>query len=275
MEIPQAPNLQDVDAEATSIDSAVQTLVEQIAALSPLQRRQLLLRLRASGLLVPEVLQSDRNRVQAVTSVQNVLQLPLAPPESARTFVRPERGAPAPAAKTPTASANAADYRPPIAGRVVLQANDEAAEPSPHLMLPLPGQAPEQPIRIIFDGGSRGNPGEGYGSFQLQWPGIAAQTVRLRFGNSVTNNEAEYDTLITALETVLKKLGDSQANPTTARIEVFGDSLLVINQTLGRWKVKEERLLARRDKVQALLKRFGRWSLTHHDREHSVRALGH
>jgi ribonuclease HI len=158
---------------------------------------------------------------------------------------------------------------------VVLQANDEAAEPSPHLMLPLPGQAPEQPIRIIFDGGSRGNPGEGYGSFQLQWPGIAAQTVRLRFGNSVTNNEAEYDTLITALETVLKKLGDSQANPTTARIEVFGDSLLVINQTLGRWKVKEERLLARRDKVQALLKRFGRCSLTHHDREHSVRALGH
>ena len=44
-------------------------------------------------------------------------------------------------------------------------------------MSPLPGQAPEQPIEIIFDGGSRGNPGQGYGSYALLWPGLPQQVV--------------------------------------------------------------------------------------------------
>lgn len=41
-------------------------LVEEIARLTPTQRRQLFLRLRAAGLFVPGDLQSDRNRLQAL-----------------------------------------------------------------------------------------------------------------------------------------------------------------------------------------------------------------
>jgi ribonuclease HI len=142
-------------------------------------------------------------------------------------------------------------------------------------MAPLPGQAPEQPIVVIFDGGSRGNPGQGYGSYALRWPGQPQQIVQLRFGDRVTNNEAEYDTLIAALEAILQRLEDSEAAPNTAKVEVRGDSLLVVNQVKGEWEVKEQRLQVRRDRVRKLLESFGSWQLIHHGREQSVQTLGH
>jgi ribonuclease HI len=142
-------------------------------------------------------------------------------------------------------------------------------------MLPLPGRAPQQPISIIFDGGSQGNPGRGYGSYALQWPGAPQQIVRLQFGDMVTNNEAEYDTLIAALEALRQRLRDSDADPATASVEMRGDSQLVINQVLGQWQCKQPRLRTRRDRVRTLLQEFGTWQLSHHAREHSVEVLGH
>jgi ribonuclease HI len=153
----------------------------------------------------------------------------------------------------------------------------EAKETSsdPHAMPPLPGQAPERPIVIIFDGGSKGNPGIGYGSYALRWPGQPQQIVQLQFGDGVTNNEAEYDTLIAALEAVRKRLRESKADPSTAHVDVRGDSQLVINQVTGEWKCSEERLRGRRDHVRSILRELGNWQLTYHPRENSVRVLGH
>ena len=145
----------------------------------------------------------------------------------------------------------------------------------PHAMPPLPGQAPEQPIGIIFDGGSKGNPGIGYGSYALRWPGQSQQIVQLQFGDGVTNNEAEYDTLAAALEAVLKRLRELKADPMTARVEIRGDSQLVINQVLGEWKCTEERMRHRRDRVRTLLREFGSWEILYHPRENNVRILGH
>jgi ribonuclease HI len=145
----------------------------------------------------------------------------------------------------------------------------------PHGMAPLPGQAPEEPVVVIFDGGSRGNPGQGYGSYALRWPGQQQQVVQLRFGDRVTNNEAEYDTLIAALEAILQRLADMGAANRTAKVEIHGDSLLVVNQVKGLWEAKEARLQVRRDRVRELLNAFAVWNLSHHDREHSVQTLGH
>jgi ribonuclease HI len=165
---------------------------------------------------------------------------------------------------------------PRAGGKAVLGVPQHVAvDDDPHAMPPLPGQAPDKPIAIVFDGGSRGNPGEGYGSYQVRWPGAQPQVVRLRFGSHMTNNEAEYDTLISALEAVIKRLVDGGAQPNSARLDVYGDSLLVINQVMGAWKCKDARMEKRRDRVRALLKQFGDWTLAHHDRENSVRELGH
>ena len=55
--------------------------------------------------------------------------------------------------------------------------------------------------RIVFDGGSKGNPGIGYGSYRIQPEGGPwSEPYRLEFGDKVTNNEAEYRSLIAAFE---------------------------------------------------------------------------
>lgn len=168
----------------------------------------------------------------------------------------------------------------PSSGKVVVGAPAPAVEQpestdDPHAMAPVPGEGPRGIIRLVFDGGSKGNPGYGYGSYALEWPGLDPQVVRLQHGNSVTNNEAEYDTLVKALETILKRLHAMGADPSTATIDIRGDSLLVINQVIGEWKCKHDRLKRRRDKIRAMLDQFEYWELRHHDRENSVRVLGH
>lgn len=248
-------------------------IIAGIQALSPEQRRQLQLRLRAIGLLEPMTLVTDQDRLAVAPALSvgtrrrsataTVAALPTTALDAAPTPVQ------APSAAT-------ADYRTPVSGKAVINETESTAGPGEaNAMQPLPGQAPEQPIAVVFDGGSRGNPGEGYGSYNLRWPGAQPQTVRLRFGDRVTNNEAEYDTLIAALDAVLKRLADNKADPKTARVDLRGDSLLVVNQIRGEWECKEERLRVRRDYARTLLQRFGHWQLRHHDREQSVRILGH
>ncbi|MFN8489231.1 MAG: ribonuclease HI family protein [Caldilineaceae bacterium] len=250
---------------------SVADIVEAIGALTPAQRRQLQKRLRATGLLLPETLLTDQQRL-LVAPALGPHYAPKAKTSKPATLVRPQPAAPPSPAPQPEANG----YRSPVSGKVVVGTlDDKARVDDPHAMSPLPGQAPEQPIAIIFDGGSKGNPGQGYGSYTLRWPGAQQQLVRLRFGDHVTNNEAEYDTLIAALEAVLKRLADNGAAPSTAKLDIRGDSLLVINQVQGKWQCKEERLQTRRDEVRKLLQPFGQWQLIHHDRKHSVRALGH
>jgi ribonuclease HI len=276
--------------------NTINAIIAAIAQLSPEQRRRLQRRLRAAGIFEPEDLLTDQRKVEAAPALgmkrraaallgpvgrppdaqhaaQHAAEAPAQPPAQPA----PRHG-PAPQTlplKAATPPPRADGSRAPAGGKIVLGAPHPATPADPHLMPPLPGQAPEQPIALVFDGGSKGNPGEGYGSYALRWPGQEPITVRLRFGGGVTNNEAEYDTLISALEAVLKRLHDGGADPATARLDVRGDSLLVVNQVLGVWKVKDERMERRRDRVRALLRRFGHWRLTHHDRENSVRALGH
>ena len=267
-----------------SLASDLEAIVAAVQRLAPAQRRQLLRRLRTSGLFEADELLTDRNRLHVAPALglrtRRVLRR-MAPPTAASATVAASPVPPAPVSKvaTPVAPKQQApipeNYRSPVSGKVVVGSPHAAAPADPHAMAPLPGQAPEQPIVVIFDGGSRGNPGQGYGSYALRWPGQPQQIVQLRFGDRVTNNEAEYDTLIAALEAILQRLQDAGAVTTSARVDIRGDSLLVINQVKGQWEAKEPRLQVRRQRVRDLLQHFGQWQLTHHGREHSVQTLGH
>jgi len=128
---------------------------------------------------------------------------------------------------------------------------------------------------LIFDGGSIGNPGPGYGSYRLRAPNGVTLTRRLAFGDDVTNNVAEYRALIAALEDLLATLRQAGQNPARCSVEVRGDSRLVIYQLDGRWKVREPHLRPLHDRARALLDQFGRATLKWQPREKSVRALGH
>jgi ribonuclease HI len=139
---------------------------------------------------------------------------------------------------------------------------------------------------IAFDGGSRGNPGKGYGSFtfslkrkpgekRTRFDGDEPRVIRLYWGADMTNNEAEYETLICALKEFLAYLEKRKEDPKGIALEIQGDSRLVINQVKGEWKAHEKRLAERRDTVRDLLSRFGQYRLVYQPRVKSVALFGH
>lgn len=129
---------------------------------------------------------------------------------------------------------------------------------------------------LIFDGGSLGNPGQGYGSYALIRNTDGAQRLeRLEFGGEMTNNVAEYKSLIAGLADVLDTIEQAGRDPASFSIEVRGDSRLILNQTAGDWKVKQPHLRPLRDQARSLLEQFGDFRLVWQERSESVDVLGH
>ncbi|MDQ7030491.1 MAG: ribonuclease HI family protein [Ardenticatenia bacterium] len=129
---------------------------------------------------------------------------------------------------------------------------------------------------LIFDGGSKGNPGRGYGSYVLVRCDTGQQKLRrLEFGENITNNEAEYCALIAGLRALLGIIRAHGKDPRRYRLEVRGDSLLVVNQVAGTWKATDPRMRTLRDEAVNLLRQFGAYQIRHHGRETSVKLLGH
>jgi len=128
---------------------------------------------------------------------------------------------------------------------------------------------------IVFDGGSRGNPGPGYGSYALLFADHLPQVVHLEFEDEMTNNEAEYEALICALEDLRGRLTAMGSDPRHCKVTAHGDSRLVINQVTGAWKAREPRMLQRRDRVRQLLRSFGSVSFQQERREKIEEVLGH
>jgi len=135
---------------------------------------------------------------------------------------------------------------------------------------------PQPDYTLVFDGGSQGNPGPGYGSYALTRQEDEKESIiRLDFGREMTNNEAEYETLIAALQGLIERIKATGRSPGDVSLEIRGDSKLVLNQVQGTWKATNDRMRALRDRARNLLSRFGAYQLIHHDREESVRILGH
>ncbi len=143
---------------------------------------------------------------------------------------------------------------------------------------------------ILFDGGSIGNPGKGYGSYAIKQnlaegglqnerkskkPPRGWEITRVNFGDNTTNNEAEYATLMQALDDLHSRIERADRLSQEFSIEIRGDSTLVINQLSGEWKSKDDRMRSLRDAVRKQIGRFKANRLVQHPREESVRVLGH
>lgn len=129
-------------------------------------------------------------------------------------------------------------------------------------------------IVLVFDGGSRGNPGQGYGSFVykgrvVRWP------IRLSFPGIITNNQAEYMTLLGGVRAILHDLGQTGQQPGELTLEIRSDSRLVVEQVSGNWKIKNAELRVLHRQVLELTARFRRIAVQWHPRSESVRILGH
>ncbi|MGD2252225.1 MAG: ribonuclease HI family protein [Anaerolineales bacterium] len=130
-------------------------------------------------------------------------------------------------------------------------------------------------ISLVFDGGSRGNPGPAYGSFLLRGAPLAASKPdRLSLGYG-TNNEAEYQSLIFGLQALQERLMSQGIDPKQVSLTIHGDSQLVLSQLSGEWKAKDSRMRGLRDQALALLATLGEVRFVREDRWRIVEVLGH
>ncbi len=123
-------------------------------------------------------------------------------------------------------------------------------------------------ITLVFDGGSRGNPGAGFGVYAVLKNNQRTVTC-LEFGGRMTSHEAGYDTLITALRTLIRQ----EKTPGEIALEVQTSNPLIINQVRGSWEAREKRMKVRRDQVSDLLAQFGSVLLTRVSRQHVSQML--
>jgi ribonuclease HI len=115
------------------------------------------------------------------------------------------------------------------------------------------------------DGGSRGNPGPGaIGVIVRDGEKILARH-SAKIGKFVTNNIAEYEALIKALELASKY--------TKEDLVCFLDSELVVRQLLGQYKVKKPELLKLFLKVQKLQENFKTIQYKHVSRENQFQQV--
>lgn len=128
-------------------------------------------------------------------------------------------------------------------------------------------------FEIVFDGGSKGNPGKGYGSFDIHFEGKPFdRKIEMPFGDHLTNNQAEYMSLIAGLKAIINS---PKIDPLKSKIIIRGDSKLVISQITGVWKVKNANMQPLWAEARGLLTEVGSWEAQWHDRSNSVRILGH
>lgn len=103
-------------------------------------------------------------------------------------------------------------------------------------------------IEIYTDGASRGNPGPAASAFRIVDGNGNEITKDSRFLGLTTNNRAEYEAVIMALEKAKDITGGS--------VKVFSDSNLLVNQLSGDWKVKNKEIKRLFKQVRELEKRF-------------------
>lgn len=109
--------------------------------------------------------------------------------------------------------------------------------------------------KLFTDGGSRGNPGPSALGFVLLDSTDNVVKKGSKYLGTITNNQAEYMGLQAGLEEALS-MGIKD-------LEVYMDSLLVINQVKGLFKVKNAELLPINQAVKALAQKFESISFTH------------
>jgi ribonuclease HI len=116
---------------------------------------------------------------------------------------------------------------------------------------------------VYFDGAARGNPGPA----AVGWAIVTSDGIVAEGGERIgetTNNRAEYEALVRALE-VASEYGFDE-------VDVRGDAELIVRQVRGEYDTNDPGLRERRVRVRELLSGFDRWSLEHVPREINARA---
>jgi ribonuclease HI len=114
-------------------------------------------------------------------------------------------------------------------------------------------------ITAYIDGGARGNPGPaGYGVHVVDASGTTLAELYEGIGRA-TNNVAEYRGLLAALEWAV-----AQGH---TRLHIKSDSLLLVQQINGNYRIKNEGLIPLYRQARHLMARVGDVTIEHVRRE--------
>lgn len=114
-------------------------------------------------------------------------------------------------------------------------------------------------VKLFGDGGSRGNPGPSASGFVVLDMEDNVLVDKGIYLGVTTNNQAEYTSLKLGLEECVK-MG-------VREVQVYMDSLLVVNQMKGIFKVKNRDLWPIHDAIKKLAEEFDHVSFSHVPRE--------
>ncbi len=116
-----------------------------------------------------------------------------------------------------------------------------------------------QKVQLFADGGSRGNPGPSALGFVVLDEDNNLLHQDNKYLGLTTNNQAEYHAVLAGMEWCLSK--------NVREIKIFLDSMLVVNQMNGKFKVKNRDLWTLYESAKDLSKKFRKATVTHVPRE--------
>jgi len=123
---------------------------------------------------------------------------------------------------------------------------------------------PDDEFVVYTDGGARGNPGPAAIGVSIQRPnGDEVDAISEAIGET-TNNVAEYTAVICGLKRAAELGG--------RLVTVRSDSMLLVEQLNGRYKVKAPHLRVLHADAQASARAFDRCTFVHVRRERNARA---
>lgn len=115
-------------------------------------------------------------------------------------------------------------------------------------------------LKIYTDGGSRGNPGPSATGYVISTDGQVLEEGG-RYLGITTNNQAEYQAMIQALEAVAKFEPEE--------LECHMDSELAVKQLNGIYKMKNQDLRPHFEKIKQLSSQYKKVTFTHVRREYN------
>lgn len=119
-------------------------------------------------------------------------------------------------------------------------------------------------MKLQFDGGANPNPGPCAGAYVLLTDDGRPIVEGGVWRPNGTNNIGEYLGLISGLKACVER--------GLTKVDVEGDSLLVISQVNGRWQVKHPGLIALYQEATSLVKQIETVSLRHIPRAQNAHA---
>lgn len=135
-------------------------------------------------------------------------------------------------------------------------------------------------IEIRFDGGCKPtNPGNKYGSFEVRLHGKRVYLESRKALGWGTNNEAEFEMLLLALDWTRRNLQREGFNPNRYRVEMLTDSTIVRNRVAGHNRTRksepQQRMFALASACLDQLKAFCSHRITWNPRGCNVALFGH